>query len=105
MLDPMPTSQGTWNGPLTQTISQIGDADWVELSWTPANSKLEMITPVEMTTQSLEETQAMVLAQQFDQDILGDLGGAVRHFIDSGQVWALLIGVILGYLIRGLTSY
>ncbi|MEM6592541.1 MAG: hypothetical protein AAF651_11865 [Cyanobacteria bacterium P01_C01_bin.73] len=54
---------------------------------------------------SANVTQAMVLAQQFDQDILGDLGRAVRNFIDSGQIWALIIGVVIGYLIRGLSAY
>ncbi|NET37750.1 MAG: hypothetical protein F6K19_38030 [Cyanothece sp. SIO1E1] len=48
---------------------------------------------------------ATVIAQQFEQDILGDLRVAFDQFVESGQVWALLIGLILGYLIRGVTSY
>ncbi|HIK46482.1 MAG TPA: hypothetical protein IGR64_16615 [Leptolyngbyaceae cyanobacterium M65_K2018_010] len=48
---------------------------------------------------------SMVLAQQFDQDILGDLANAWKTFIDSGQVWALIIGIVLGYMIRNLTAY
>jgi hypothetical protein len=27
------------------------------------------------------------------------------HFFKTGQAWALLIGIVLGYLLRGLTSY
>jgi hypothetical protein len=49
--------------------------------------------------------QSMVLAQQFDQDILGDMGKLWSTFIESGQVWALLIGVVVGYFIRSLTAY
>ena len=47
-----------------------------------------------------------VLAQHIDDpDLLGNVQKAFDHFVQSGQVWALLIGLILGYLIRGLTSY
>ncbi|MFM7219895.1 MAG: hypothetical protein ACKO21_06750 [Nodosilinea sp.] len=50
-------------------------------------------------------TPSPIIAQQFDQDILGDLSDAWTHFIDSGQVWAMVIGIVLGYLIRNLTAY
>jgi len=53
----------------------------------------------------VRQTNATVIAQQFDQDILGDLGNMVRTFIDSGQVWALLIGIVIGYMIRSITTY
>lgn len=58
-----------------------------------------------LPTRSLTSTQATVLAQQFDQDILGDMGNAWNAFIESGQVWALIIGLVVGYMIRGLTAY
>ena len=48
---------------------------------------------------------ATVLAQQFDQDIVGDLGNALNTFVQSGQIWALIIGFVLGYLLRGVTTY
>lgn len=48
---------------------------------------------------------ATVLAQQFDQDVLGDLGNAFNTFIQSGQIWALIVGFILGYMLRGVTTY
>jgi hypothetical protein len=48
---------------------------------------------------------SLVLAQQFDQDILGDMGNLWNTFIESGQVWALVIGIVVGYLIRNLTAY
>ncbi|MEL6135915.1 MAG: hypothetical protein AAFR42_00675 [Cyanobacteria bacterium J06628_6] len=46
-----------------------------------------------------------VLAQQFQQDFFASSGEILNNFVESGQVWALLIGVVLGYLIRGLTAY
>lgn len=48
---------------------------------------------------------ATVLAQNFDQDIIGDLGSALNTFVESGQIWALIIGFVLGYLLRGVTTY
>ena len=46
-----------------------------------------------------------VLMAQIDSDVLGDIGSAFQNFIDSGQVWALLIGIVLGYVVRGITTY
>lgn len=46
-----------------------------------------------------------VLAQQIeDPDILGDMQRAFQNFIQSGQAWALAIGVFLGYFFRSLTA-
>ena len=50
-----------------------------------------------------EATPVLLAQQQFDQDVLGDINEGFSNFIESGQVWALLIGLILGYFIRGLT--
>ncbi len=44
-------------------------------------------------------------AQQFNQDVTKDLAGGWNNFIKTGQVWALLIGVILGYLFKSITSF
>ncbi|MFN6463652.1 MAG: hypothetical protein RMZ41_017805 [Nostoc sp. DedVER02] len=40
-----------------------------------------------------------------DPNVMGQMQKAWSHFIQTGQVWALLIGVIIGYMIRNLTSY
>ena len=46
-----------------------------------------------------------LLAQSIeDPDILGQLQAAWYWFIDSGQVWALLIGMFFGYLFKGFTG-
>ncbi|MBD1918501.1 hypothetical protein H6F55_15505 [Phormidium sp. FACHB-322] len=53
------------------------------------------------------DTEALspVLAQQFDQDILGDIVEIWSNFVESGQLWALLFGIVLGYFIRNLTAF
>ena len=40
-----------------------------------------------------------------DPDLMGQMQKAWNHFILTGQVWALLIGLVIGYMIRNLTSY
>ncbi|MGK7871850.1 MAG: hypothetical protein AB4426_00540 [Xenococcaceae cyanobacterium] len=40
-----------------------------------------------------------------DPDILGQMRDAFTNFIESGQVWAMLIGLFLGYMFRSFTSY
>lgn len=46
-----------------------------------------------------------LLAQTIeDPDILGQIEDAWYNFIDSGQVWALLIGAFFGYIFKGFTG-
>ncbi|MBN3891888.1 MAG: hypothetical protein HWQ43_22925 [Nostoc sp. JL31] len=40
-----------------------------------------------------------------DPNVMGQMQKAWSHFIQTGQVWALLIGLVIGYMIRNLTSY
>ena len=42
---------------------------------------------------------------QFDTDVFRPTREFFNHFVKSGQIWALLIGIVLGYLLRSLTSY
>ena len=47
-----------------------------------------------------------ILAQTFDDvDIIGDMEKAWEKFVETGQCWALLIGVFVGYAFKGLTNY
>ena len=62
-------------------------------------------TPVTATSYVTLQTLSPVVGQYFDADILGNLGDAWNNFIDSGQVWALLFGIVLGYMIRNLTAF
>lgn len=45
------------------------------------------------------------IAQQFETDVFADVRNFFNNFVQSGQIWALIIGVIIGYLLRGLTTY
>lgn len=48
---------------------------------------------------------ANLLAQSIeDPDVLGQIQDAWYNFIDSGQVWALLIGSFFGYTFKGFTG-
>ncbi|MEM1239314.1 MAG: hypothetical protein AAGI45_05685 [Cyanobacteria bacterium P01_H01_bin.26] len=46
-----------------------------------------------------------IIAQQFEQDFFATSGEILGDFVESGQLWALLIGVVVGYVIRGITTY
>mgnify|MGYP001793228346 FL=1 len=47
-----------------------------------------------------------VIAQTVnDPDLLGQMQKAWTKFVETGQLWALVIGLVVGYLIRNLTSY
>ncbi|MEQ9369035.1 MAG: hypothetical protein RIG63_08380 [Coleofasciculus chthonoplastes F3-SA18-01] len=51
-------------------------------------------------------TDGLVLAQQVeDPDVLGQMQQAFNNFIESGQVWAFLIGLVIGYIFRGMSSF
>lgn len=39
-----------------------------------------------------------------DPDVLGQMQDAWYNFIDSGQVWAMLIGAFFGYTFKGFTG-
>jgi hypothetical protein len=46
-----------------------------------------------------------LLAQSVkDPDVLGQIQDAWFNFIDSGQVWALVIGTFFGYTFKGFTG-
>jgi hypothetical protein len=46
------------------------------------------------------------LAQSIsDPNIIGQMQKVFTHFVQSGQAWALLVGLAIGYMIRNLTSY
>ncbi len=47
-----------------------------------------------------------LVAQTVKQtDLAGDVQKAFDHFVQTGQIWALLTGLIVGYLFRSFTSY
>ena len=49
-------------------------------------------------------TQGLVLAQQFQNtDILGNIQSGWTDFLQTGKAGTLAIGLVLGYMIRGIT--
>jgi hypothetical protein len=47
-----------------------------------------------------------VLAQtQLETDVFAGTRAWFDNFIKSGQVWALIIGIVFGYVLRGMTTY
>ncbi|TVQ59060.1 MAG: hypothetical protein EA366_05490 [Spirulina sp. DLM2.Bin59] len=38
-----------------------------------------------------------------DPDVLGQIQSGFQNFIESGQVWAMVIGIVIGYAIRSIT--
>jgi hypothetical protein len=46
-----------------------------------------------------------LLAQVFNTDPFAGTRKAFEHFVESGQVWAFVIGLIIGYLFRSFTTY
>ncbi len=45
-----------------------------------------------------------VVAQVFRQDVLKDIRNGWNGFVESGQIWALLIGIVAGYMLKSITS-
>lgn len=40
-----------------------------------------------------------------DPDIIGQITDAWKNFVESGQVWALLIGIFFGYTFANFTRF
>lgn len=74
-----------------------------ETGWRQPDSSMPVALGMSEVWQ--QGTTPILAQEQFEQDILADLGNVVSNFIESGQVWALLIGFILGYVLRGVTTY
>ncbi len=67
-----------------------------QLAWSPNSG--------EVFSQLMGESfrQAIVLAQQVsDPDLMGQIKNAWDNFVETGQIWALIIGIVLGYGFRG----
>ena len=60
---------------------------------------------LEMTSIELPRYGTLLAQNIEDPDVLDQMQTAWNNFIESGQVWALLIGLVVGYLFRSFTSY
>jgi hypothetical protein len=45
------------------------------------------------------------LAALFNTDVFASTRSFFNNFVKSGQAWALFIGLILGYVLRGFMTY
>jgi len=46
-----------------------------------------------------------LIAQEFKQNVMTDVSKGWDNFVKTGQIWALLIGLIVGYLFKSLTAF
>ncbi len=46
----------------------------------------------------------MIVGQVFRQDVLGDISKGWNNFVESGQIWAALAGIVVGYMLKSITS-
>lgn len=53
----------------------------------------------------LSPIDSSLLAQYIQEDVFENFRNFLTNFIESGQAWALLIGLVLGYLIKSVFSY
>lgn len=71
-----------------------------------SSESIDFFPPQQGAIELSDRTVVTVLAVvDRDVDILAQMQDAFNNFIDSGQGWALLIGVFVGYLFRSFTSY
>lgn len=47
----------------------------------------------------------VVAITEKDVDIISQVQEAYHKFVVTGQVWALIIGIVVGYMFKGFTSY
>ncbi|MBD2139173.1 hypothetical protein H6F32_16705 [Anabaena sp. FACHB-1237] len=40
-----------------------------------------------------------------DPDLLGQIEKAWNTFVKSGQIWAIMIGIVVGYIFKSLSSF
>ncbi len=49
--------------------------------------------------------QQIIIAQQFKDTLGSDFAKSWNNFVDSGQLWALIIGVALGWIMGKLLNF
>ncbi|MBE9054644.1 hypothetical protein [Sphaerospermopsis sp. LEGE 08334] len=50
-------------------------------------------------------TDYFLVGKVRDADVITQMQNAWNNFVKTGQVWATLVGMIIGYLFKSLTSY
>jgi hypothetical protein len=70
-------------------------------------TELMSLLPAKETPVSLNNQYVVTVIGAIDKDVdvIAQMQDAFHNFIESGQVWALLIGLVLGYIFRSFTAY
>lgn len=72
----------------------VGMTHWADASQAlPGHHVLDLLTVAQTQT------------KPFSENLWGDVSGSFNRFVKSGQLWALLIGIVVGYVFRSFTSY
>jgi hypothetical protein len=74
---------------LIELMQTVAIVDWS--SWYDLGQHLQAVDPA--------------LIAQFQNNVFSNFNAALSNFIESGQVWAFIIGLVLGYIVRSFTSY
>lgn len=67
-------------------------------------SKIVSLSPDASPTFSQYNNTVVIAQTVEDPEVLQQIEDGWNNFIESGQVWALLIGLFLGYLFRTFIS-
>ncbi|WP_299487182.1 hypothetical protein [Acaryochloris sp. IP29b_bin.137] len=69
-------------------------------------STLDLVSQSHIAQKIIFQThQHSIWIAQFEDNLGSSFQSAWDNFIQSGQVWALIIGFIVGYVFRSITSY
>ncbi|MBV5261090.1 hypothetical protein FLX56_21990 [Synechococcus moorigangaii CMS01] len=58
--------------------------------------------PSSSLTSKLSTRQIVIAQYVEDPDVLGQIRDGFQNFVDSGQLWAMILGFVLGYWFSGL---
>ncbi|WP_310485599.1 hypothetical protein [Chamaesiphon sp. VAR_48_metabat_403] len=79
------------------------------LTTTIDTNAIELLLPLMTTSTNLQvqfdlTNHGLVLAQQFQNtDLMGNMQTGWTDFLQSGKAGVLAIGLVMGYMIRGIT--
>ncbi len=85
------------------SLPSVSDLEAVGI-WQQSQTVWPVLPELDGVPFPIEAQGQVVIGQNFDQDILGDIRVGFQGFVESGQIWALLIGIVLGYLLKSITS-
>jgi hypothetical protein len=67
-----------------------------------ASNHTELKTELRHNFFHKSQPQTIIAQQVNDPDVMGQMGTYLKNFVETGQVWALLVGLVLGFVFRGI---